>query len=182
MGRRKKKTLELKPFCYYCDRSFEDEKVLLLHQKARHFKCRRCNRKLDTATGLVVHLLSVHKETINKVPNALKERESPELVVHGMSGVPPELVAEKQKKLVAELGTKKNARFEHTVFGSGLLDNLGGGAAAFAGMFSGQLFPGALGTGSTALGAGATFNAPATSTLPDLSLLTKILSAGPNTS
>lgn len=37
---RKKKTekIELKPFCFYCDREFDDEPTLVQHQKARHFK------------------------------------------------------------------------------------------------------------------------------------------------
>ena len=26
-------------YCYYCDREFDDEKVLILHQTAKHFKC-----------------------------------------------------------------------------------------------------------------------------------------------
>lgn len=120
MGRKKRKGLELKPFCYYCDREFDDEKVLLLHQKAKHFKCPQCNRKLDTATGLVVHLLQVHKESLTKVPNAKKDREGPELVIHGMSGVPPEILLEKQRKLAEERGISKPARGAHTVFGSGL--------------------------------------------------------------
>nr|AET50646.1 hypothetical protein [Eimeria tenella] len=57
MGRKKKRGSRVKPFCYYCDRGFDDEKVLVQHQKAKHFKCSICCRKLDTATGLAVHLL-----------------------------------------------------------------------------------------------------------------------------
>ncbi|RKO91168.1 hypothetical protein BDK51DRAFT_23791, partial [Blyttiomyces helicus] len=60
----KKKKSELKPWCWYCDREFEDEKVLINHQKARHFKCGTCSRKLNTAGGMVVHVLQVHKETL----------------------------------------------------------------------------------------------------------------------
>lgn len=46
-------------FCFYCDRDFEDEKVLILHQKAKHFKCDQCGKKMSTAGGLVVHCLQV---------------------------------------------------------------------------------------------------------------------------
>lgn len=35
MGRKRKK--QAKPWCYYCNREFEDEKTLVQHQKARHF-------------------------------------------------------------------------------------------------------------------------------------------------
>jgi len=44
MGKRK----ALRPWCYYCGRDFEDEKVLMLHQKAkaRHSDCARLPRKV----------------------------------------------------------------------------------------------------------------------------------------
>lgn len=31
------------------------------HQKAKHFKCGHCPRKLNTAGGLAVHIQQVHK-------------------------------------------------------------------------------------------------------------------------
>lgn len=52
------------PIERYCDREFEDEKVLTNHQKAKHFKCHICSKKMNTAGGLVVHVSQVHKETI----------------------------------------------------------------------------------------------------------------------
>lgn len=39
MGRKKRGTIKKVVFCYYCDREFDDEKVLIQHQKAKHFKC-----------------------------------------------------------------------------------------------------------------------------------------------
>eukprot|EP01053_Blabericola_migrator_P004441 Blabericola_migrator_1__4440@NODE_237_length_10988_cov_176_358575_g201_i0_p3_GENE_NODE_237_length_10988_cov_176_358575_g201_i0NODE_237_length_10988_cov_176_358575_g201_i0_p3_ORF_typecomplete_len339_score56_46zfC2H2_3rep/PF18868_1/5_3zfC2H2_3rep/PF18868_1/0_00044zfC2H2_8/PF15909_5/0_00063zfC2H2_jaz/PF12171_8/0_038zfC2H2_jaz/PF12171_8/29zfC2HC_2/PF13913_6/0_14zfC2HC_2/PF13913_6/62DUF629/PF04780_12/15DUF629/PF04780_12/0_21zfC2H2_2/PF12756_7/4_3zfC2H2_2/PF12756_7/3_4zfC2H2_2/PF12756_7/11zfC2H2_6/PF1 len=135
MGRKKRRGLELKPFCYYCDREFDDEKVLLLHQKAKHFKCSQCNRKLDTATGLVVHLLQVHKESLSKVPNAKKDRDGPEIVIHGMSGVPSELLMEKQRKLAEQKGLNKSSKGAHTIFGSGMF------AAPTLQTFNGLPFP-----------------------------------------
>ena len=98
MGRKKtgQKNKEFRPFCYYCDRDFDDEKTLIQHQKQRHFKCTECHRKLDTATGLVVHMLQVHKTEISKVPHALPERDNPDLIIHGMENVPLEMVAERK--------------------------------------------------------------------------------------
>lgn len=109
MGRKKRKGLELKPFCYYCEREFDDEKVLVQHQKAKHFKCLSCNRKLDTATGLVVHMLQVHKETVNEVPNSITGRSSPLIIISGMDGVPTEILEEKKQKKKEEIG-EKNAK------------------------------------------------------------------------
>lgn len=107
MGRKKRKlNVELKPFCYYCDREFDDEKVLIQHQKAKHFKCTQCNRKLDLASGLVVHMMQVHKTNLKAVPNALPKRSDPELIIRGMSGVPTELIEENVNKIKEEIGEK----------------------------------------------------------------------------
>jgi hypothetical protein len=35
--------------------------VLMQHQKAKHFKCSMCPRRLNTAGGLAVHIQQVHK-------------------------------------------------------------------------------------------------------------------------
>ncbi|RHY67018.1 hypothetical protein DYB30_004666 [Aphanomyces astaci] len=75
-------------YCYYCERVFDDEKVLIMHQKARHFKCNYCNKKLSTASGMVVHIAQVHHETILHVPNAKPGKDSVEVEVYGMEGVP----------------------------------------------------------------------------------------------
>lgn len=121
MGRKKRRGAQLKPFCYYCDREFDDEKVLIQHQKAKHFKCSECNRKLDTATGLVVHMLQVHKETISRVPNANPGRDNPEDIIHGMAGVPQDILNEKQAKLDEERGAAKHQKAAHTVFGMSVM-------------------------------------------------------------
>jgi hypothetical protein len=31
--------VELKPFCYYCDREFDSAKTLIQHQRTKHFCC-----------------------------------------------------------------------------------------------------------------------------------------------
>lgn len=43
-----------RPWCYYCERDFDDLKILISHQKAKHFKCDRCGRRLNTAGGVYV--------------------------------------------------------------------------------------------------------------------------------
>ncbi|CAK9257640.1 unnamed protein product [Sphagnum jensenii] len=92
MGKKKKKTYMV--WCFYCEREFEDEKVLIQHQKAKHFKCHVCHKKLSSAGGMVIHVLQVHKESISKVPNAKPERESlTDLEIYGMEGIPPEILA-----------------------------------------------------------------------------------------
>ncbi|KNC99537.1 uncharacterized protein SPPG_04927 [Spizellomyces punctatus DAOM BR117] len=86
MGKKKRK--ELKPWCWYCDREFEDEKVLFDHQRIKHFKCTECGKKLNTAGGMVVHMDQVHKMKCMTVSNALPGRESTDIEIFGMEGVP----------------------------------------------------------------------------------------------
>jgi hypothetical protein len=38
--------------CAPGERDFEDLKLLISHQKAKHFKCDRCGRRLNTAGGM----------------------------------------------------------------------------------------------------------------------------------
>ncbi|XP_018319335.1 BUB3-interacting and GLEBS motif-containing protein ZNF207 isoform X2 [Agrilus planipennis] len=86
MGRKKKKMS--KPWCWYCNREFEDEKILIQHQKAKHFKCHICHKKLYTGPGLSIHCMQVHKEAIDKVPNSLPNRSNIEIEIYGMEGIP----------------------------------------------------------------------------------------------
>mmetsp|Transcript_11209 Transcript_11209/g.14006 ORF Transcript_11209/g.14006 Transcript_11209/m.14006 type:complete len:271 (-) Transcript_11209:102-914(-) len=91
MGKKKKKKPEaVRPWCFYCDRSFDDESILIQHQKARHFKCPTCNKRFTHAPGMVVHMTQVHKGTLEVVPNALKGREDPSVEISGMRGIPVE--------------------------------------------------------------------------------------------
>lgn len=67
MGKKKKRAAAVSDiWCYYCDREFDDEKILVQHQKAKHFKCHVCHKKLSTAGGMSIHVLQVHKETVSK--------------------------------------------------------------------------------------------------------------------
>ncbi|RUS74400.1 hypothetical protein EGW08_017835 [Elysia chlorotica] len=103
MGRKKKK--QMKPWCWYCNREFDDEKILIQHQKAKHFKCHICYKKLYTGPGLAIHCMQVHKEKIDKVPNSLPGRNNTEIEIYGMEGIPEEDVKahEKNKNKKAEI-------------------------------------------------------------------------------
>ncbi|UJR13628.1 hypothetical protein I4U23_000641 [Adineta vaga] len=100
MGRKKKK--QTKPWCWYCNREFDDEKILLQHQKAKHFKCHICHKKLYTGPGLQIHSIQVHKENIDKVPNALKGRDNIEIEIYGMEGIPEEDLRAHEKRLAGK--------------------------------------------------------------------------------
>ena len=71
-----------RPWCYYCERDFDDLKILISHQKAKHYKCDRCGRRLNTAGGLSVHMNQVHKENLTTVENALPNRERSDWAEH----------------------------------------------------------------------------------------------------
>ncbi|RPA78011.1 hypothetical protein BJ508DRAFT_161614 [Ascobolus immersus RN42] len=87
-----------RPWCYYCERDFDDLKILINHQKAKHYKCSRCQRRLNTAGGLAVHMTQVHKETLDAIENAIPGRESVDVEIFGVEGIPEvELIAHKQR-------------------------------------------------------------------------------------
>ncbi|XP_015111480.1 BUB3-interacting and GLEBS motif-containing protein ZNF207 isoform X2 [Diachasma alloeum] len=96
MGRKKKK--QSRPWCWYCNREFDDEKILIQHQKAKHFKCHICHKKLYTGPGLSIHCMQVHKEAIDKVPNSLPNRSNIEIEIYGMEGIPPNDAKEHEKQ------------------------------------------------------------------------------------
>lgn len=81
----------------YCNREFDDEKILIQHQKAKHFKCHICHKKLYTGPGLAIHCMQVHKETIDKVPNGLPNRNSVDIEIYGMEGIPAADIREHEK-------------------------------------------------------------------------------------
>lgn len=82
----------------YCNREFDDEKILIQHQKAKHFKCHICYKKLYTGPGLSIHCMQVHKEAIDKVPNSLPNRSNIEIEIYGMEGIPPDDIKEHEKQ------------------------------------------------------------------------------------
>ncbi|XP_071966022.1 BUB3-interacting and GLEBS motif-containing protein ZNF207-like [Antedon mediterranea] len=105
MGRKKKKIV--KPWCWYCNRDFDDEKILIQHQKAKHFKCHICHKKLYTGPGLQIHCMQVHKENIDKVPNAVPGRHDIEIEIYGMEGIPEADLKSHQEKVAAGGDDKK---------------------------------------------------------------------------
>ncbi|KAI8882157.1 hypothetical protein K501DRAFT_251996 [Backusella circina FSU 941] len=108
MGK-KRKTKQIRPWCWYCEKDFEDDKVLVTHQRAKHFKCEECGKKLTTAGGMVVHAHQVHKIGINKVPNAMPGRDNLDIEIFGMEGIPEEdLIAYEAKMLGASNSAKKS--------------------------------------------------------------------------
>ncbi|CZT17586.1 uncharacterized protein RCC_03420 [Ramularia collo-cygni] len=97
--KRKAETLEealARLWCYYCERDFPGFKDLCDHQRSKHFKCtfdpRSCNRKLQTAGGLKVHMQQVHKSDLQEVPNADPGRRALEPEIFAMDGVPQHLI------------------------------------------------------------------------------------------
>lgn len=104
------KEILARPWCYYCERDFDDQKVLISHQKAKHFKCDNCNRRLNTAGGLSVHLQQVHKETLTCVANAIEGREKVEPEIFGMMGIPDELLEAHAQRTEAEFKKVEDER------------------------------------------------------------------------
>lgn len=68
------------------------------HQKAKHFKCHICHKKLYTAPGLSIHCMQVHKEAIDKVPNSLPNRSNIEIEIYGMEGIPAQDLKDHEKQ------------------------------------------------------------------------------------
>lgn len=107
MGKKKRKaSLPPKVWCYYCDREFEDEQILIGHQKAKHFKCPFCPKKLSTAAGMATHCLQVHKHTVTVVSNAKPGRDSTELDICGMVGIPRSVLLAHEQEKKNEKGKK----------------------------------------------------------------------------
>ncbi|KAI0271196.1 hypothetical protein BGY98DRAFT_1006602 [Russula aff. rugulosa BPL654] len=80
---------------------------LMQHQKAKHFKCGMCPRRLNTAGGLAVHIQQVHKlepENLPRIENALPGRDGYEVEIFGMEGIPAPDVADYKRRKEIELG------------------------------------------------------------------------------
>ncbi|PSR77150.1 hypothetical protein BD289DRAFT_378085 [Coniella lustricola] len=119
MGKKKRghpniEELLSRPWCYYCERDFEDLKLLISHQKAKHFKCDRCGRRLNTAGGLSVHMNQVHKESLALVENALPNRQGLDVEIFGMEGLPEEVRKQHEERIVKNYFDAQRERFEAT--------------------------------------------------------------------
>ncbi|KAL1874218.1 hypothetical protein VTK73DRAFT_545 [Phialemonium thermophilum] len=119
MGKKKRghpdvEELLSRPWCYYCERDFEDLKLLISHQKAKHFKCERCGKRLNTAGGLSVHMNQVHKESLNQVENALPNRQGLDVEIFGMEGVPEDIIQQHNQRIVQNFYTAQAERHAAT--------------------------------------------------------------------
>ncbi|KAK6433161.1 hypothetical protein LTR95_010661 [Oleoguttula sp. CCFEE 5521] len=93
--------LKARPWCYFCERDFDDVSYLIAHQRAKHYKCDECSRRLNTANGLVVHKQQVHKSTVPCIENCTVDGRDvvPAPEIFGMEGMPPELLAQYHQKI-----------------------------------------------------------------------------------
>eukprot|EP01017_Pseudomicrothorax_dubius_P038738 TRINITY_DN5855_c0_g1_i2.p1 TRINITY_DN5855_c0_g1~~TRINITY_DN5855_c0_g1_i2.p1 ORF type:complete len:207 (-),score=51.91 TRINITY_DN5855_c0_g1_i2:155-775(-) len=107
MGRKKRDLGFLKPFCYYCDKSFINEIVLHVHQKSRHFTCIVCKKKFSHASVLTDHCEKVHKTKLEKVPFAAQGRDDPKVTIFGMNGVPLSIVDNRIRDKVVQMLKKE---------------------------------------------------------------------------
>ncbi|KAJ8980981.1 hypothetical protein NQ317_013435 [Molorchus minor] len=149
MGRKKKK--QSKPVTFsltrfrYCNREFEDEKILIQHQKAKHFKCHICHKKLYTGPGLSIHCMQVHKETIDKVPNSLPNRSNIDIEIYGMEGIPPldlkDHERQKQGSRANDSGSDDDEPSAKRPKPEGLLGNAPGMMQGVPGMMPGMMPP-----------------------------------------
>ncbi|KAK3385433.1 hypothetical protein B0H63DRAFT_522765 [Podospora didyma] len=115
MGKKKRahpdvEELLARPWCYYCEREFEDLKLLISHQKAKHFKCERCGKRLNTAGGLSVHMNQVHKESLNCVENALPNRQALDIEIFGVEGIPEDILQQHNQRIIQNYYTAQAER------------------------------------------------------------------------
>ncbi|KAK0518748.1 hypothetical protein OC834_007618 [Tilletia horrida] len=106
MGKKRKRQPANEAWCWYCDREFEDEKVLLQHQKAKHYRCPHCPRRLNTAGGLAVHITQVHKLEPDRLTNTLPGRDTFDVEIFGMTGIPERDLEEWRARRAAARGTE----------------------------------------------------------------------------
>lgn len=83
--------------------------MLIQHQKAKHFKCPHCPRRLNTAGGLAVHLGQVHKAEPTVLDNAIPGRDSFEIEIYGMAGVPDRDLIQWRARRAAATGVRPGA-------------------------------------------------------------------------
>ena len=95
MGRKKRDLSYAKPFCYFCEKVFNNEIVLHQHQKSKHFTCPTCNKKFPTTSNQISHMTKTHTNAISKIPNALEGRDSADQNIFGMNGVPKHIIEER---------------------------------------------------------------------------------------
>ena len=110
-----KKVHENKPFCYYCERIFDDDRTLVEHQRAKHFKCPLCRKHHLIAAALSTHMKSVHHEELRKVPNSKEGRDTIDPEVYGMHNVPEEVKTEFYRRVFGEQDNDSESEDEETI-------------------------------------------------------------------
>lgn len=89
-----------KAFCYWCDKEFAGEEVLIQHQIAKHFRCPHCKSgnagKCINLECLIIHFRKIHRAELLSVPNAREGRNDPmeSQSIYGMASVPAEVLEE----------------------------------------------------------------------------------------
>ena len=121
-------------FCFFCNRDFDDEKNLIVHQKSKHFRCPSCYKQCPTSVALVVHCQQVHKETLTEVPGALPARNDIKLEIYGMTGVAEAMLAISGE----QSRSPKVARIENAYSVSDMSMNAGAGVWGVPGMMPGS--------------------------------------------
>mmetsp|Transcript_136272 Transcript_136272/g.240862 ORF Transcript_136272/g.240862 Transcript_136272/m.240862 type:complete len:204 (-) Transcript_136272:148-759(-) len=96
-------------WCWYCGHRAESERLLIQHQRLRHFQCHNCsNQKLcDHIFALKSHVRKLHQVFLNKVPNAIEGRDNVEIEVLGKRGIPE--ITDMDKAMVAAIGAQQAA-------------------------------------------------------------------------
>lgn len=99
-----------KVFCYFCDKDFDDERVLIQHQVMKHFRCPVCKSgssgKCNTLHGLIIHYRKVHSADLAVTPNSIQGRDNPvaSMQIVGTRFVPEEVVQEWRERINAPQG------------------------------------------------------------------------------
>eukprot|EP00435_Cladocopium_sp_Y103_P060119 s38_g21.t2 len=73
----------------------------------KHFCCGECGRTFGSVTSLRVHMLNSYKKSLKEVPHAMSGRENPDVVVHGMDGIPQDILEERMQKSKADADDKR---------------------------------------------------------------------------
>ena len=124
MGRKKRDLSHVKPFCYFCEKIFPNENVLHEHQKSHHYRCHICFKKFPTTQNYVSHMNKMHGVQVTKIPNAIEGRDSCDVNIFGMNGVPKHIVRERMVFGAAKYRTKiqRDNQLAGKSIGKGLID------------------------------------------------------------
>ena len=104
-----------KVWCYFCNKSFEDEIRLITHQKMTHFRCPICRRVRQSTKALANHMSSAHREELVRVPNAIEGRDSPNNTVFGMKGIPENIYIEWLSSVDPDFGKRQDLAIDGVV-------------------------------------------------------------------